>query len=76
MERTGITRQLLQSLVTSRLIEPAKITDTGRYLYDARTVKMVNSYLNLRKLKYPQAEIRRMFEHRFRKETDGTDSRQ
>ncbi len=75
MEKTGITRQLLQSLVTSRLIEPARITDTGRYLYDDQTVKAVKAYLLWRDLGYTQAEIRRMFQHRFQRQTDGTDSK-
>jgi DNA-binding transcriptional MerR regulator len=76
MERTGITRQLLQSLVTSRLIEPARITETGRYLYDEQTVKAVSAYLRWRDLGYPQAEIRRMFQHRFQRQVDASDSNQ
>lgn len=67
MERTGISRQLLQSLVTMRLIAPAQVTDSGRYLYDDQTVKAVKAFLHWRDLGYPQAEIRRMFEHRFKR---------
>ncbi|MDE0960472.1 MAG: MerR family transcriptional regulator [Planctomycetota bacterium] len=67
MECTGITRQLLQNLVTMRLIEPAQVTETGRYLYDQQTVTAVKAYLHWRDLGYPQAEIRRMFQHRFKR---------
>jgi len=69
MECTGITRQLLQNLVTMRLIEPAQVTETGRYLYDQQTVTSVKAYLRWRDLGYPQAEIRRMFQHRFKRST-------
>lgn len=65
LERTGISRQLLQSLITMRLIEPAEVTETGRYLYDDQTVKSVKAYLRWRDLGYSRAEIRRMFQHRF-----------
>jgi len=65
LERTGISRQLLQSLITMRLIEPAEVTETGRYLYDDQTVTSVKAYLRWRELGYSRAEIRRMFQHRF-----------
>ena len=65
LERTGISRQLLQSLITMRLIEPAEVTETGRYLYDDQTVTSVKAYLRWRDLGYSRAEIRRMFQHRF-----------
>ncbi|MGE4620399.1 MAG: MerR family transcriptional regulator [Planctomycetota bacterium] len=67
LEQTGISRQLLQSLITMRLLEPAKVTETGRYLYDDQTVKSVKAYLRWRELGYPRAEIRRMFQHRFQR---------
>lgn len=67
MELTGISRQLLQTLVTTRLLEPAEITESGRYLYDDSSVTVVKAYLRWRDLGYPKAEIRRMFQHRFRR---------
>lgn len=67
MELTGISRQLLQTLVTMRLLEPAEVTDSGRYLYDDSSVAVVKAYLRWRDLGYPKAEIRRMFQHRFRR---------
>ncbi|MAJ29186.1 hypothetical protein CBD41_07195 [bacterium TMED181] len=73
MEQTGISRQLLQSLVTMRLLEPAEVTDSGRYLYDDTSVTVVKAYLRWRDLGYPRAEIRRMFQHRFRRKSGGKD---
>jgi DNA-binding transcriptional MerR regulator len=46
------------------------VTETGRYLYDQQTVTAVKAYLHWRDLGYPQAEIRRMFQHRFKRSTD------
>ena len=50
MELTGISRQLLQTLVTMRLLEPAEVTDSGRYLYDDSSVTVVKAYLRWRDL--------------------------
>jgi DNA-binding transcriptional MerR regulator len=76
MEQTGISRQLLQSLVTMRLIHPALVTESGRYLYDDQSVKAVKSYLRLCDLGYPRAEIRRMFQHRFDKLSGNSEEQQ
>ena len=45
------------------------------FLSHDAAVKAVKAYLLWRDLGYTQAEIRRMFQHRFQRQTDGTDSK-
>ncbi len=60
-KKAGISRQSLQYYLMVGLLEPAKITPTGRRLFDARTIERVKLIKRLNGSGYPLRAIRELF---------------
>ena len=56
-----VSRQSLQYYLMIGLLEPAKITQTGRRLFDRKTIERVKLIKKLNKTGYPLRAIRELF---------------
>jgi len=59
--RAGVSRQSLQYYLMVGLLEPTKITDTGRHLFDQKAIDKINLIKKLNKSGYPLRAIRDLF---------------
>ncbi len=60
-KKAGISRQSLQYYLMVGLIEPTRVTQTKRRLFDERAVERVKIIKKLNKTGYPLREIRELF---------------
>jgi DNA-binding transcriptional MerR regulator len=60
-KKAGISRQSLQYYLMVGLIEPTRVTQTKRRLFDERAVQRVKIIKKLNKTGYPLREIRELF---------------
>lgn len=60
-KQAGVSTQSLQYYIMLGLIEPAKITETGRKLFDADSIEKIKLVKNLNKSGYPLRAIRDLF---------------
>ena len=60
-EMSGISRQSLQYYIMVGLIEPAKITKTGRRLFDKKSIERIKLVKKLNESGYPLRAIRELF---------------
>lgn len=65
-KKAGISRQSLQYYLMVGLIGPAKVTATGRRLFDDASVELIKLIKKLNDTGYPLREIREMFLERRR----------
>ncbi len=69
----GVTRQMLQYYLMVGLLEPTKMTQTGRRLFDRDAVERIKLIRRVNKDGYPLREIREtFFEGRTEKEKGKT----
>ncbi|MBN2019645.1 MAG: MerR family transcriptional regulator [Sedimentisphaerales bacterium] len=57
----GVSRQSLQYYIMVGLLEPADVTNTGRRLFDQRSVERIKLIKKLNKSGYPLWAIRELF---------------
>ena len=62
-KRAGISRQSLQYYVMVGLIEPTETSETGRRLFDEKSVTKIQLINKLNKSGYPLRAIRDLFIH-------------
>jgi DNA-binding transcriptional MerR regulator len=60
-KKAGISRQSLQYYLMVGLLEPAKVTPTGRRLFDEKTVGRIRLIKKLNDSGYPLRAIRELF---------------
>ena len=60
-KKAGISRQSLQYYLMVGLLEPAKVTPTGRRLFDEKCIERVRLVKKLNKSGYPLRAIRELF---------------
>ena len=60
-KKAGISTQSLQYYLMVGLIEPEKVTDTGRRLFDDKSVKRIKLVKKLNASGYPLRAIRELF---------------
>ncbi len=60
-KKAGISRQSLQYYIMIGLLEPAKITRTGRRMFDKRTIERIKLVKKLNESGYPLRAIRELF---------------
>jgi len=60
-KEAGVSRQSLQYYIMMGLLEAAKITKTGRRLFDEETIKRIKLVKKLNKSGYPLRAIRELF---------------
>jgi len=60
-EKAGISRQSLQYYLMVGLLEPVKVSQTGRRLFDDSTVKRIKLIKRLNDSGYPLRAIRELF---------------
>jgi len=60
-KKAGISRQSLQYYLMVGLLEPAKVTPTGRRLFDQKCIERVKLVKKLNKSGYPLRAIRELF---------------
>ena len=60
-KKAGISRQSLQYYLMVGLVGPAKVTPTGRRLFDDASVERIKLIKRLNKTGYPLREIRELF---------------
>jgi DNA-binding transcriptional MerR regulator len=60
-KKAGISRQSLQYYLMVGLLEPAKITPTGRRLFDQKCIDRIKLIKKLNKSGYPLRAIRELF---------------
>ena len=63
----GVSRQSMQYYLMVGLIEPTHTKDTGRRLFDEKTVEKVKLIKNLNQSGYPLRAIRELFMEKNRK---------
>ncbi len=63
-EKAGVSRQSLQYYLMIELLEPAKVTETGRRLFDEENVKSIKIIKNLNESGYTLRAIRDLFMQR------------
>ena len=57
----GVSRQSIQYYIMIGLLEPAKITETGRRFFDPKSIERVKLIKKLNKTGYPLRAIRELF---------------
>ena len=67
LRRAGISRQVLYRYIQMDLIQPAKITDTGRHLFAETVFKQIARIQQLNDSGYTLRDIREIFGQRIRK---------
>ena len=60
-KKAGISRQSLQYYLMVGLLEPSEITETGRRLFDQKTIERIKLIKKLNKSGYPLRAIRELF---------------
>jgi len=60
-KKGGVSRQSLQYYLMVGLLEPAKITSTGRRLFDEECIKKIKIIRSLNRSGYPLRAIRELF---------------
>ncbi len=60
-KKAGISRQSLQYYLMVGLLEPTKVTPTGRRLFDENSVKRIKLIKRLSDSGYPLRAIRELF---------------
>jgi len=60
-KKAGISRQSLQYYLMVGLLEPAKVSDTGRRLFDDAAVERIKLIKKLNDSGYPLRAIRELF---------------
>ena len=60
-KKAGVSRQSLQYYLMVGLLEPAKITPTGRRLFDQKCIDRVKLIKKLNESGYPLRAIRELF---------------
>jgi DNA-binding transcriptional MerR regulator len=60
-KKAGISRQSLQYYLMVGLLEPSEITQTGRRLFDEKTVERIKLIKKLNDSGYPLRAIRELF---------------
>ena len=60
-KEAGVSRQSLQYYIMLGLLEAAKITKTGRRMFDQRTIERIKLVKKLNKSGYPLRAIRELF---------------
>ena len=60
-KEAGVSRQSLQYYIMLGLLEAAKITKTGRRMFDQRTIERIKLVKKLNKTGYPLRAIRELF---------------
>jgi len=60
-KKAGISRQSLQYYLMVGLLEPTKVTPTGRRMFDAKSIERIKLIKKLNRSGYPLREIRELF---------------
>lgn len=60
-EKAGVSRQSLQYYLMVGLLEPTKVTSTGRRLFGARAIERIRLIKRLNDSGYPLRAIRELF---------------
>ena len=60
-KKAGISRQTLQYYLMVGLLEPSEITETGRRLFDNKTIERMKLIKKLNESGYPLRAIRELF---------------
>ena len=60
-KKAGISRQSLQYYLMVGLLEPSKVTETGRRLFDEKTIERIKLIKKLNDSGYPLRAIRELF---------------
>jgi DNA-binding transcriptional MerR regulator len=60
-KKAGVSRQSLQYYLMVGLLEPARVTPSGRRLFDAKGVERIRLIKRLNKSGYPLRAIRELF---------------
>ena len=60
-KKAGISRQSLQYYLMIGLIEPAQVTDTGRRLFNEKSVQRIKLIKKLNQSGYPLRAVRDLF---------------
>jgi DNA-binding transcriptional MerR regulator len=60
-KRAGVTRQSLQYYLMVGLLEPAEVTQTGRRLFDQKSIERIKLIKKLNGLGYPLRDIKEIF---------------
>ena len=60
-KKAGVSRQTLQYYLMVGLLEPAKITSTGRRLFDDKSIERIRLIKKLNNSGYPLRAIRELF---------------
>ena len=60
-KEAGVSRQTLQYYLMLGLLEPTKVSDTGRRLFDKKTVELIKLIKTLNSSGYPLRAIRELF---------------
>lgn len=60
-KKAGVSRQSLQYYLMVGLLEPAKVTPTGRRLFDQKSVERIKLINRLNQSGYPLRAIRELF---------------
>ena len=60
-EKAGVSRQTLQYYIMVGLLEPTKVTPTGRRLFDAKAIERIRLIKRLNDSGYPLRAIRELF---------------
>ncbi|MFN0057487.1 MAG: MerR family transcriptional regulator [Planctomycetota bacterium] len=66
LERAKISRQVLYRYLQLTLIEPARVTETGRNFFDPSVLKKIQMIQKLNGSGYTLRDIREIFAARFR----------
>ena len=62
-KKAGISRQSLQYYVMIGLMEPTEVSQTGRRLFDEKSIERIRLIKKLNKSGYPLRAIRELFLH-------------
>lgn len=60
-KKAGISRQSLQYYLMIGLLDPTEITDTGRRMFDEKTIERIKLVKKLNNSGYPLRAIRELF---------------
>jgi len=60
-KEAGVSRQTLQYYLMVGLLEPSEVTQTGRRLFDQKTVERIKLIKQLNESGYPLRAIRELF---------------
>ena len=60
-KKAGVSRQSLQYYLMVGLLEPSEVTETGRRLFDQKTIERIKLIKKLNDSGYPLRAIRELF---------------